>query len=105
MRRTIIGIVAVACVLGAASAAEAAQGCGIGFHRGPYGYCRPNGGRVVAVPGPAVAVPAPVVAVPAPAVAIPGPVVVGGFYPGRGWWDGRRYWWHRYPWHGGWRYR
>src|SRR4051812_35805107 len=23
-------------------AAEAAGGCGIGFHRGPYGGCRPN---------------------------------------------------------------
>lgn len=22
--------------------ATAAQGCGPGFHRGPYGYCRPN---------------------------------------------------------------
>jgi hypothetical protein len=22
--------------------AEAAQGCGPGFHRGPYGHCRPN---------------------------------------------------------------
>jgi hypothetical protein len=98
MRKTILGIVAVAAVLGTASAAEAAQGCGIGFHRGPYGYCRPNGGPVVAVPGP-------VVAVPGPAVAVPGPLVVGGFYPGRGYWDGHRYWWHRYPWRGGWRYR
>jgi hypothetical protein len=91
MRKTILGIVAVASVLGTASAAEAAQGCGIGFHRGPYGYCRPNGGPVVAVPG--------------PVVAVPGPLVVGSFYPGRGWWDGHRYWWHRYAWHGGWRYR
>ncbi len=24
-----------------------AGGCGIGFHRGPYGGCRPNGGAVV----------------------------------------------------------
>ncbi|MCP2080158.1 GCG_CRPN prefix-to-repeats domain-containing protein [Methylorubrum extorquens] len=23
--------------------AEAAGGCGLGFHRGPYGGCRPNG--------------------------------------------------------------
>ena len=32
-----------------------AGGCGIGFHRGPYGGCRPNGygggGVVVGVPG------------------------------------------------------
>jgi len=30
---------------------------------------------------------------------------VGVFYHGRGWWDGHRYWGHRYRWHGGWRYR
>lgn len=84
MRKTIIGIVAVVSVLGMASAAEAAQGCGIGFHRGPYGHCRPNGG---------------------PVVVLPGPVAVGVYYPGRGWWDGHRYWSHRYRWHGGWGYR
>jgi len=43
-------------------AANAAGGCGIGFHRGPYGGCRPNGGVVVA-PG-AVVVERPVVVVP-----------------------------------------
>ena len=91
MRKTILGIVAVASALGMASTAEAAQGCGIGWHRGPFGGCRPNGG--------------PVVAVPAPVVPVPAPVAVGVFYPGRGWWDGHRYWEHRYPWHGGWRYR
>lgn len=84
MRKTILGIVVVASALGMASAAEAAQGCGIGWHRGPYGHCRPNGG---------------------PNGAVPGPAVVGVYYPGRGWWDGHRYWWHRYSWHGGWRYR
>ncbi len=83
MRKTIISIVAITSVLGMASAAEAAQGCGIGFHRGPYGGCRPNGGPVVVVPGAAV----------------------GVYYPGRGWWDGHRYWLHRYAWRGGWRYR
>ena len=30
---------------------------------------------------------------------------IGVFYTGRGWWDGHRYWGHRYRWHGGWRYR
>jgi hypothetical protein len=39
-----------------------------------------------------------------------GPVVVVGprigiYYHGRGWWDGHRYWGHRYRWHGHWRYR
>jgi hypothetical protein len=42
--------------------ASAEGGCGIGFHRGPYGGCRPNGGPVVVVPGgPVVVAPAPVV--------------------------------------------
>jgi hypothetical protein len=48
--------------------ASAAGGCGPGFHRGPYGGCRPNRGPVVVVPG------APVVV--APAVVAP-PVVCG----------------------------
>jgi hypothetical protein len=30
---------------------------------------------------------------------------IGVYYNGRGWWDGHRYWGHRYAWHGGWRYR
>ena len=66
------------------STAQAAQGCGPGFHRGPRGVCRPNLG-----PGPAVVV---------------GPRV-GVFYTGRGWWDGDRYWQNRERCHGGWRYR
>jgi hypothetical protein len=43
------------------SAANAAGGCGPGFHRGPYGGCRPNGGVVVVAPG---VVERPVVVVP-----------------------------------------
>ena len=78
----LLGVSALA-ALSLASAAQAAQGCGPGYHRGPYGGCRPNLG--------------------------PGPVVVGPrlgvFYGGRGWWDGHRYWGNRYRWHGGWRYR
>ncbi|UWU24664.1 hypothetical protein QA648_20900 (plasmid) [Rhizobium sp. CB3171] len=69
------------------STANAAQGCGAGYHRGPYGHCRPNvatGGTVVVVP--------------------PGGPRVGVYYHGRGYWDGRRYWVHRERWHGGWRY-
>ena len=30
---------------------------------------------------------------------------IGVFYGSRGWWDGHRYWGHRYRWHDGWRYR
>ena len=40
--------------------ASAAGGCGPGFHRGPYGACRPNG-PVVVPGGPVVVAPAPVV--------------------------------------------
>jgi hypothetical protein len=30
---------------------------------------------------------------------------IGVYYSNRGWWDGHRYWGHRYAYHGGWRYR
>ena len=40
-----------------------AEGGGPGFHRNPYGECRPNRGPVVVVPG-AVVVERPVVVVP-----------------------------------------
>lgn len=63
--------------------ANAAGGCGIGFHRGPYGGCRPNGPVVVA-PGPAVVVAPRVVA---PVVVAPAPVVCG---PGYRWHPGYR---------------
>lgn len=79
---------AIATGLVAASvSAQAAEGCGRGFHRGPHGVCRANVG-----PGPAV-------------VVNPGIPAIGVFYPGRGWWDGHRYWAHRYAYHHGWRYR
>jgi hypothetical protein len=29
----------------------------------------------------------------------------GGYYKGHGWWDGHRYWKHRYRHGNGWRYR
>jgi hypothetical protein len=51
--------------------ASAEGGCGIGFHRGPYGGCRPNGGPVVVAPGAVVV---------APAVVVPAPVVCGRGY-------------------------
>jgi hypothetical protein len=36
---------------------QVAGGCGPGFHRGPYGGCRPNrGDEVIVVPGVAVVV-------------------------------------------------
>jgi hypothetical protein len=62
--------------------ASAEGGCGPGFHRNPYGVCRPNGPVVVA-PGPVVVAPA----VAAPAVVVPAPVVCG---PGYRWHPGFR---------------
>jgi hypothetical protein len=56
-------LVLVASSLAGFGAANAAGGCGPGFHRGPYGGCRPNGGVVVVAPRVVVA-PAPVVVVP-----------------------------------------
>ena len=41
--------------------ASAAEGCGLGFHRGPLGGCRPNGPVVVAPAAPVVVPPAVVV--------------------------------------------
>jgi hypothetical protein len=67
-------LLSLVCINGA----NAAGGCGAGWHRGPYGGCQPNRGPVVVVPG------APVVV--APAVVAPAPVVCGvGFrwHPGR----------------------
>lgn len=45
------------------SAANAAGGCGPGWHRGPYGGCQPNRRAVVVRPAPIVVAPAPVVVV------------------------------------------
>jgi hypothetical protein len=53
----------VATTIAGFSAANAAGGCGPGWHRGPYGGCQPNRG-VVVVRRPAVVVERPVVVVP-----------------------------------------
>ena len=87
MKKILTSLIVASIALGAASAAQAADGCGRGFHRGPYGHCRPNRG-----PGPVVVAPA------------PGVFVIDRFYPGRGYWDGHRFWAHRERWHNGWRY-
>jgi len=44
--------------------AHAEGGCGPGWHRNPYGVCRPNGGAVVVAPAPVVVAPGPVVVAP-----------------------------------------
>jgi hypothetical protein len=84
-RNAMLALLSAAAALTVVSSAQAAGGCGPGFHRGPYGGCRANRG-----PGPAVVIGAP---------------AIGVFYPGRGYWDGHRYWANRYRFGGGWRYR
>ena len=85
MKKFLLASLAVGSALAAISPAVAAQGCGPGFHRNPWGHCRPNDRDIVA--------------------AGPGVLIVGRHYDGRGWWDGHRYWQHRYRWHNDWRYR
>jgi hypothetical protein len=58
----LFALVLVAGSVAGFGAANAAGGCGLGFHRGPYGGCRPNGG-VVVVERPAVVVERPAVVV------------------------------------------
>src|SRR3954462_10692509 len=65
--KTIFAAVLVAGTLAGFGGAEAAQGCGPGFHRGPYGGCRPNSGALIVAPrvvAPRVVVAPPVVVVP-----------------------------------------
>ena len=81
MRRLIAFALTLAVAAGSASSVEALGGCGPGWHPGPYGrHCFRNGPAVIVNPR------------------------VGVFVTGRGYWDGRRYWWHRGRWHDGWRY-
>jgi hypothetical protein len=89
MKKILLAALASAAALTAVGTADARDGCGEGFHRGPYGHCRPNRG-----PGPVLV---------RPGVIAPG-LAIGTFYPGHGYWDGRRYWGHRDAWHRGWRY-
>lgn len=84
MNKLLLIALAAGSALAAVAPADAAQGCGPGGHRGPYGHCRPNRGSGFVGPG---------------------PLVVGTYYPHRGYWYGNRYWHNRYRWHGGWRYR
>ncbi len=62
MKSLIAAAVLVAGTFASFSAANAAGGCGPGWHRGPYGGCQPNR-RVVVVERPVVVAPAPVVVV------------------------------------------
>jgi len=64
MKTLFAAAVLVAGTFASLSAANAAGGCGPGWHRGLYGGCQPNRGRVVVVnPAPVVVAPPPVVVV------------------------------------------
>ena len=84
MKTMIAFALAAVATVAAASSANARDGCGRGYHRGPHGHCRPNWRH-----GPPA-----VVVVPE----------AGRWYEGRGWWDGHRYWRHRRHRHGRWHY-
>jgi hypothetical protein len=61
--KTLFAAVLLASTVVSFGAANAAGGCGPGFHRGPYGGCRVNGGAIVVAPR-AVVVERPIVVVP-----------------------------------------
>ena len=93
--KRIIALALAAGVTLSAVPANAADGCGRGFHRGPYGRCHPNGGPGFGPGygrGPAVIAPG-------------GALIIGNFYQGRGYWDGHRYYQNRYRYGNGYRYR
>jgi len=64
MKYLIAAALLATAVVGFAPIADAAQGCGAGFHRGPYGACVVNRGAVVVRRAPVVVVRRPVVVVP-----------------------------------------
>jgi len=76
MNKLLLIAMATGVALVSTASADARDGCGPGFHRGPYGHCRPNRG-------------------PGPVIGVIGAPQIGVMYPGRGYWDGHRYWGHR----------
>ena len=89
----LMSLAGVASMAAFASAANAADGCGAGWHRNYYGHCRPNhydndrvyydddsDATVVVTPE------------------------ASRFYPGRGYFDGDRFYWHRRHMDGDWHY-
>jgi hypothetical protein len=77
----LLALAATAATLAAAPPAQARDRCGAGYHRNAHGRCVMNHRARRPV------------------------LVIGRYYNGHGWWDGRRYYRHRYMHRGHWRYR
>jgi hypothetical protein len=73
MRSILLAALVASATIAATAPADAREGCGKGFHRGPRGRCISNR--------------------------------AGTYYRNYGWWDGNRYWQHRYRVNNRWRYR
>lgn len=120
MKPAFVASLLATAVLGITSSAQAAGGCGQGYHRGGNGGCYPNYAPGYApgyvptyapgyVPG---YVPnnvpnyGPGNGYPDGGFVAPQAVVpeIGMFYPGRGYWNGNGYYLHRRHRHGGWQY-
>lgn len=85
MKKLVLALLAASVSMSAITPAIASQGCGRGGHRNFRGICRPDFRR-------------------GPVFIAPG-FVIGNFYRGRGYWDGRRFYHQRFRHNGGWRYR
>ena len=61
MIRMLAALALLSAGVSVASSAIAADGCGVGWHRGPYGHCHPNEGPppAVVVAGPRAVIYAP----------------------------------------------
>jgi hypothetical protein len=83
----LLGAAAMGALLTISAPAQAHDGCGEGFYRGPHGNCHPDGYH----PGPGPAHVA---------------YVDGHYYHGHGYYYHNRWYQERYRWHdGSWRYR
>ena len=94
MRKLVLSLLAAGTVLAVATPALARDGCGRGYHR-----------VYKAVACPIAATASMSIAVRRMSSAAGVRLVIGNYYPNRGYWDGRRYYQNRYRWNGGWRYR
>jgi hypothetical protein len=71
MKYLFAAAVVAATIVGFGTTADAADGCGRGWHRGPYGGCQPNRRAVVVTPGGFVVAPGHVMIAPRRVVVAP----------------------------------